>query len=77
MGDRSEGILKSFALSEEDAKKYSVVIGEFNYHFGERRNIIYDRAKFNSRSQQEGESVEDFIYHVNALADHCGYGQLR
>ena len=27
-------------------------------------------CKFNSRSQQEGESVEDFIYHVNALADH-------
>ena len=77
MGDRSEVILKSFALSEEDAKKYSVVIGKFNNHFGKRHNIIYDRAKFNCRSQQEGESVEDFIYHINALADHCGYGQLR
>ena len=77
MGDRSEDILKSFALSEEDAKKYSVVIGKFNTHFSKRHNVIYDRAKFNSRSQREGESVEDFIYHVNALADHCGYGQLR
>ena len=77
MGDRSEDILKLFALSEEDTKKYSVVIGKFNSYFGKRRNVIYDRAKFNSRSQQEGKSVEDFIYHVNALADHCGYGQLR
>jgi len=77
MGDRSEDILKSFALSEEDAKKYETVIGKFNNYFGKRRNVIYDRARFNSRSQQEGESVEDFIYHVNALADHCGYGQLR
>ena len=76
MGDQSEDILKSFALSEEEAKKYSV-IGKFNNHFGKRRSVIYDRAKFNCRSQQERESVEDFIYHVNALADHCGYGQLR
>ena len=76
MGDRSEDILKSFALSKEDAKKYSVVIDKFNNHFGKRLNVIYDKAKFNYRLQQEGESVEDFIYHVNALADHCGYGQL-
>ena len=54
-----------------------MVIGKFNNHFGKRRNVIYDRAKFNCRLQQEGKSVEDFIYHVNALADHCGYGQLR
>ena len=73
MGDRSEDILKSFTLSEEDSKKYSVVIEKFNSHFRKRRNVIYDRAKFNSRSQQEGESVEDFIYHVNK----CAYCQLR
>ena len=77
MGDRSEDILKSFALSEEDSKKYSVVIKKFNSHFGKRRKVIYDRAKFNSRLQLENESVEDFIYHVNALADKCMYGQLR
>ena len=27
--------------------------------------------------QQEGKSAEDFIYHVNALADHCMYSQFR
>ena len=42
-----------------------------------RRNIIYDRAKFNSRTQQEGESVEDFIHSVQALAQHCSYGTLH
>ena len=77
MGDRAEDILKSFALSEEDAKRYSVVIGKFNSHFVKRRNVIYDRAKFNSRSQREGESVEDFIYSVHALAQYCSYGDLH
>ena len=54
-----------------------MVIEKFNSHFGKRRKVIYDRAKFNSRLQLENESVEDFIYHVNALADKCVHGQLR
>ena len=85
MGDRSEDILKSFALSEENSKKYlseenskkySVAIEKFNCHFRKRRNVIYDRVKFNSRSQLERESVEGFIYHVNGLADKCAYSEL-
>ena len=55
MGDQSEDI---------PTKKYAVVINKFNNYFGKRHNIIYDRAKFNSQSQQEGELVEDFIYHI-------------
>lgn len=53
-----------------------MVIDKFNSHFGKWHDVIYDRAKFNSCSQQ-GESVENFIYQVNALADHCAYGQLQ
>ena len=77
MGDKAEDILQSFALSEENAKKYSVVIEKFNSHFIKRCNVIYDRAKFNSRVQQEGEPVEDFIYSVHTLVQHCSYGDLH
>ena len=69
-----EDILRSFALSKEDTKKYSVVIGKFNRYFVKHCNIIYDRAKFNSRTQQEGEPVEDFIHSIHSLAQHCSYG---
>ena len=41
MEDKTEDILKSFALSEEDAKKYSVVIEKFIRHFVKHCNIIY------------------------------------
>ena len=43
MRDRSEDILKSFALTEGDSKKYSVDIAKFNIHLGKRHNVIYDR----------------------------------
>ena len=36
--------------------------------------MIFERAKFNHRKQEEGESVETFITALYALAEHCGYG---
>ena len=77
MGDKAEDLLQTFSLSEEDAKKYSTVVEKFNSHFIKRCNVIYERARFNRRVQQEGESVEDFIFDVHTLAQHCAYGPLQ
>ena len=46
-------------------------------YFGVRRNLIIERAKFNRRNQQPGESVDVFIPDLYRLAEHCDYGVLR
>lgn len=77
MGDQADDILRSFTLSEEDRKNYTAVKGMFDSHFVQRRNVIFERAKFNRRRQEEGESVEAFITALYTLAEHCGYGGLH
>ena len=77
MGDKADDILHSFNLSEDDLKKYETVKEKFDAYFGKRRNPIFNRAKFNSRKQEEGESVDDFITSVFCLAEHCGYADLH
>lgn len=77
MGDEADDILRSFQLSADDSKLYKVVSERFNSHFVKRRNVIYERAKFNFRRQEEGESVDTFITDLYALAEHCGYGALH
>ena len=77
IGDEADDILRSFKLSEEDKKKYSVVKDKFEKHFVKRRSIIFERAKFNMRKQEEGESVDSFITDLYALAEHCGYNALH
>ena len=42
-----------------------------------RKNIIFERARFNQRQQAEGESVDDFVMDLYRLAEHCGYGVLH
>ena len=42
-----------------------------------RKNVIYERARFNRRVQQPDELVEQFITNLYHLAEHCEYGELR
>lgn len=50
---------------------------KFDGFFQERKNIIYERARFNMRVQSPGESMEDFITDLCKLADSCEYADFR
>ena len=77
MGDEADDILRSFGLSADDAKKYDVLKGKFDSHFIKRRNVIYERARFNQRRQEAGESVDCFVTALYGLAEHCEYAALH
>ena len=76
MGDEADNILRSFSLSAED-KKYAPVKAQFDRHFTKRRNVIFERARFNMRRQEEGETVDAFITALYSLAEYCSYGALH
>ncbi|XP_064483051.1 uncharacterized protein K02A2.6-like [Ornithodoros turicata] len=77
MGEQAEYIYATLKLSPEDARKFDKVLEAFDAYFVPRRNIIFERAKFNTRVQQDGESVEEFVTVLHSMADLCNYGALR
>ena len=77
MGDDADDILRSFQLSADDCKKYDIVKSKFDRYFVKDRNVIYERAKFNQRRQEEGEPVDTFVTALYGLSEHCGYGELH
>lgn len=46
-------------------------------HFVVRRIFIFERAKFNRRHQEEGETADMFITAVHALLERCNVGELK
>lgn len=42
---------------------------KFDMYFGGKVNVIYERAKFNQRSQKPGESASDFITDLYTMAE--------
>ena len=77
MGDQADDILTSFGLSEDDRKTYTTVKDKFENHFVKKRNVIFERAKFNQKKQEEGEPVDTFITSLCGLAEYCEYGALH
>ncbi|UYV60823.1 K02A2.6-like [Cordylochernes scorpioides] len=74
---KAEEILILFNLSEAQINDYKVVVYKFQDYFIGKRNVIYERAKFNRRSQGETEPVEEFITNLYVLAENCSYGILK
>ena len=77
MGAEADEIFRSFKLTTAQAKKYDTVIEKFTSHFIKKRNVIYERARFNMRRQEEGELVDAFVTDLYSLAEHCGFKDLH
>ena len=61
MGDAANDILSSFGLTDNEKKNYDTVVEKFQRYFVKKRNVIFERARFNQRKQEVGESVDDFV----------------
>ena len=76
IGEEAEAVLTSANATEAERKVYATILAKFDAFFTVRRNVIFERARFNRRSQLEGESAEKFIMELYTLAENCAYGDM-
>lgn len=77
MGDEADDVLRWLKLSDADLRNYARVRDGFRDFFVVKKNIVFERARFNMRKQEPNESVDVFITAIHALAEHCKYGDLH
>ena len=77
LGTDAEDILLTTNISTEHRKKYQKVLETFDEFFAVRRNVIFERTRFNRCTQQQGKSAEDYITVLHQLADTCEYGDIK
>lgn len=77
MGEEADDMAVSLGLTTEEAKDSNTVNEKFESHFVMKRNMIFERAKFNLRSQKENESVDNFITDLHCLAQYFEFGSLK
>ena len=70
-------MLDTTRISEDDKKKYEKVIDDFDKYFKVKKNVIYERARFNQRCQLLDESADHFITEIHRLADNCEFGDMK
>ena len=77
LGEEADSVLDSTNATEDDRKRYEIVIRKFDTFFKVRRNVIFERARFNRRSQHDGETAEQYIIELYRLAENCEYNALK
>ena len=68
LGPEAEDVLLSTNITEEGRKVYETVLKQFDDFFKVRVNQTLERAKFNNRSQKEGETADEYITTLYSLA---------
>ena len=76
MGKECHQIYKNLPLSAEERKKPETVLAKLTEHFEPKRNI-YERYVFNTVSQDQDESFDQFLNRLRELAATCNFGTLE
>ena len=58
-------------ITPQEKAKYDKVLEKFDNFFQVRKNVIFERARFNQRNEGEGETADEFIAALHNLADNC------
>uniref|UniRef100_A0A3B3CEF0 Gypsy retrotransposon integrase-like protein 1 n=1 Tax=Oryzias melastigma TaxID=30732 RepID=A0A3B3CEF0_ORYME len=77
MGDEADDVMRGLSVPADRRGTYQGVRDGFQAFFIVKKIVIYERAKFNLRKQEENETVDAFVTALYALAEHCGYGALH
>ena len=64
-------------MTADERKEFDSVLKKFDDFFKVRKNVIFERARFNRRSQHEGETAEKYIMELYRLSENCDYGEMR
>ena len=61
LGEEADNELTSTNIISESRKNFTDVLQKFDDCFQVRKNIIFERARFNQRTQGQTETTEQFI----------------
>lgn len=77
MGEKSEEILIQVMPVITASTTFAEVKQKLDSYFSPKKNVIFERFKFNSRVQEPGKSVDSFVTTLYSLAETCEYGAIK
>ena len=59
-----------------DDKKLDKVLSKFEKYCSPKSTLTYERHQFNTRNQNEGESIDSYVTELRILSKSCEFGEL-
>ena len=77
MGRECFRIYQHIDISEDDREDPKKILDPLEKHFEPARNVIYERFKFNTCVQEQGETIDQYITKLKQMAATCKFEQLE
>ena len=75
VGAKTYKLIRSLvALEDQKEKSYTDMAKLVEEHFKPKPSVIAERFKFNSRDQQQGETISVFLTELRRLSENCKFG---
>lgn len=70
-------IYNTLPAEEADKKKYKTLVSKLQEYCEPKKHVTYERYVFNSRVQQAGETVDNFVTDLRKKATDCEFGDFK
>ncbi|GLV46504.1 hypothetical protein CBL_20842 [Carabus blaptoides fortunei] len=74
IGDDALRLFNTFKLRETDKNSLKAVMNAFEDYCSPRKNVVFNRFKFFKKTQEPGESFDQFHTELKSLAKNCDFG---
>ncbi|KAK3741617.1 hypothetical protein QZH41_019256 [Actinostola sp. cb2023] len=75
-GEDALEIYNTFTFEEAEANKVKPLIKKFEAYCNPRKNVTYERHKFNTRCQEPDEKIDRYVTELRKLAKSCEFSEL-
>ena len=77
IGRKGREIYNTWTIEKTDQDKIEVLFNKFDTFCKPKHNVTLERYKFNTRIQQEHETLDEFVTELMRLAKHCKFETWR
>ena len=63
--------------TDDDKSKVNKITEKFYEYCNPRKNVTWERHKFNTRNQQQGETIDQYVTDLKTKAQTCEFAELN
>ena len=76
IGQDGRDIYNTMTFISSEVKKIDALFAKFKDYCKPRKNVIIERYKFNTRTQQKDETADQYVTELKLIAKNCNFGSL-
>lgn len=77
IGARAREVYYNFEFDAGEELKLNIVIDRFDNYFKPKKNVTFQRYKFFTTSQKEGQKFDEFLTELRSKANNCEFEKLK